>query len=220
MNTISDMTLQKYELILFAITITIAVLMLVAGIPLFGSIVAAIAIFIGVRMYMKRSKNLKKSTRRAKAKDGGFSLKQKVVAITLVAMIAAIIASVTSNDTEENVQKSAYDIELEKQQEAIKAVAEYRGKDGKGETLLETLSVIINVTYSNEDIFENPSTQVDWYAFEDPMIRDKSVYKVGFVFETYRESVEYIWYYDPSTKQISAGDKHAKSILDTLDAFG
>jgi len=97
-------------------------------------------------------------------------------------------------------------------------VKQYKGKDGKGDRLVDVLATLINIAYPNENILDNPSSVVDWYAFEDHTKRD-GIYKVSFIFETYKENTEFIWYVDIKTNNISAGTTNAKDILNTLDIF-
>jgi len=97
-------------------------------------------------------------------------------------------------------------------------VKQYKGKDGKGDRLVDVLATLINVAYPNEQILDNPSSVVDWYAFPD-LTKREGIYKVGFIFETYKEDTEYIWYVDTNTNRISAGNSDAKDILNILDTF-
>ena len=97
-------------------------------------------------------------------------------------------------------------------------VKQYKGKDGKGDRLVDVLATLITIAYPNEQILDNPSSVVDWYAFPD-LTKREGIYKVGFIFETYKEDTEYIWYVDTNTNRISAGNSGAKAILDTLDTF-
>ena len=97
-------------------------------------------------------------------------------------------------------------------------VKQYKGKDGKGDRLIDVLATLITIAYPNEQILDNPSSVVDWYAFPD-LTKREGIYKVGFIFETYKENTEYVWYVDTNTNRISAGNSGAKAILDTLDAF-
>lgn len=78
--------------------------------------------------------------------------------------------------------------------------------------------MMIHAAYPNENILDNPSSVFDWYAFEDLTKKD-GVYKVGFIFKTYKEDVEYIWYVDTNTNTISAGSVIGKEILGILDTF-
>ena len=136
--------------------------------------------------------------------------------IILISMIGAIIWTVFDDDSD---SPSSYDLEKENEQRIVKLVQNYQGEDQKGENMIEVLSIMINIAYSNEDIFNNPSTNVGWYAFEDYTKKD-GVYQVVFNFETYREKVEYVWYVDTNDNdKIFAGDNGAKSIIATLNAF-
>jgi len=118
-----------------------------------------------------------------------------------------------SNDSQSNIISTQ---ELEKN--AIEFVQNYKGKDGRGDRLIDVLGVIINVAYPDEEIVNNPSSEIGWYAFED-FTKDDGVYQVGFIFKTYRDDSEIVWYLDTKTNEVFAGDKVAKSVLDTLDTF-
>ncbi|MEO9309707.1 MAG: hypothetical protein ABI337_05370 [Nitrososphaera sp.] len=106
------------------------------------------------------------------------------------------------------------------EEQVIDLVKNYRGKDGKGDRLLHVLGTLIATAYPRQDILHNPSTVVDWYAFEDFSPKKQGIYIVHFVFETYREEVEYIWYVDTNNNnKIFAGNNRAQNILDILDNF-
>jgi len=127
-----------------------------------------------------------------------------------------IYTSVTldSTDNDESEEES----ERLSDREVADLVKQYKGKDGRGDPLVDVLATMINVVYLHEDILDNPSTVIDWYAFEDLTKKD-GVYKVGFIFKTYKEDVEYIWYVDTNTNTISAGSVIGKEILNILDTF-
>lgn len=126
---------------------------------------------------------------------------------------------------QERIAEREKQAELNRQEELVLTdrqvadiVKQYKGKDGKGDRLVDVLATLINVAYPNERILDNPSSVVDWYAFPD-LTKREGIYKVGFIFQTYKEDTEYIWYVDTNTNRISAGDSGAKAILDSLDIF-
>ena len=136
--------------------------------------------------------------------------------IFLISIIGAIVWTVFDDKSD---SPSSYDLEKEHEQQIIEIVQKYQGEDQKGQNTLEALSMMINIAYPNEDVLNNPSSNVGWYAFEDFTKKD-GIYKVGFDFETYREKAEYIWYVDTNdNNKIFAGNNGAKSILSTLNAF-
>ena len=99
-------------------------------------------------------------------------------------------------------------------------VLNYRGQDNSGNTLIETIQVMLNVSYPNENILENPSTTVYYLALPDynRELSDR-YWKVEWKIQTYRETVSWVWLVDTDTNTIYAGNKLAKAILDILDAF-
>ncbi len=126
---------------------------------------------------------------------------------------------------QERIAEREKQAELNRQEELVLTdrqvadiVKQYKGKDGKGDRLVDVLATLINVAYPNENILDSPSTLVDWYAFPD-LTKKQGVYKVGFIFQTYKEDTEYIWYVDTNTNRISAGNSDAKAILDLLYMF-
>jgi len=101
-------------------------------------------------------------------------------------------------------------------------VLNYKGQDNSGPTLMRTVEVLFNVSYSNENIFDNPSTTVYYLALED-WEKDLSgrYWTVDLEIETYRETVSWVWMVDTDTDPytIYPGNQGAKGILDILDAF-
>ncbi len=136
--------------------------------------------------------------------------------VFLISIIGAIVWTVFDDDSD---SPSSYDLEKEREQQVVELVQKYQGEDQKGENTVEALSIMINIAYSNEDIFNNPSSSIGWYAFED-YTKKEGVYQVVFNFETYRENIEYVWYVDTNdNNRIFAGDNGAKSILSVLNTF-
>lgn len=215
------MTLQKPKIIQVAISITTAIVLLAIGIPLAYSVLAAIITYIGIMMYMK------KQTNQQIEKTERTSQKYKIIGITILVIAVSIIGistSIGSNNSDSN-EKSIYEIEEDEAKKITKIVQNYKGKDGKGDTLLEALVVLVNASYRNENILDNPSTEIAWYSIEDISLRNNDgspidgVYKVGFNVKTYKENIEFVWYYNTQTKEIFAGNEHGKSVLDIVDTF-
>lgn len=152
------------------------------------------------------------------------NLKTGAIGIGVIFLISIVGALIwTAYDMTDPEYKQVYREEQKEreqaEQHALETVQKYQGEDQKGENTLEALSLMIDIAYSNEDIINNPSTNVGWYVFEDPT-KKEGIYKVGFDFETYREKVEYIWYVDTNdNNRIFAGNDGAKSILSVLNTF-
>ena len=151
-------------------------------------------------------------------------LRKLVIGIVFLTSLLVIIGAfiVIFEPADESVSKQ---LEIEENlvekitdRQVADLVKQYQGKDGKGDTLVDLLATMITVAYPNEDILDNPSTVVDWYAFEDLTKKD-GIYKVGFIFKTYKEDTEYIWYVDTNTYTISAGSANGKEILGILGTF-
>jgi hypothetical protein len=152
------------------------------------------------------------------------NLKMSAIGIGVIFLITIIVVVIwnvydMTNPEYKRVYKEEQKETEQAEQQAIEIVQKYQGEDQKGENTLEALSIMINIAYQNEDIFNNPSTIVEWYTFED-FTKKEGVYQVVFNFETYREKVEYIWYVDTNdNNKIFAGDNGAKSILSVLNTF-
>jgi hypothetical protein len=152
--------------------------------------------------------------------------KYKIIGIMVIAVFVSMIvisASISSNDSDSN-EKSTYEIEEDKAKEIVKIVQEYRGKDGKGNTVLDALTVLINVSYRNENILDNPATEIGWYGTKDLSFLDDNgikdgIYKIMFFVKTYKENIEFVWYYNIQTGEIFAGNEHGKSVLEIVDTF-
>jgi len=147
-----------------------------------------------------------------------YTLKQKMIAVGIFFAIIAFIAIIwtVAEDISNNEEEEDTSVPTEK--EIVEFVYYYKGKDNQGKNIGQTLAVVANVAYPNEDILKNPSTVIDWYAIED-FTKERGIYRVGFILETYRENLEYIWYVDTNTNKIFPGNDGAKSVLDIVDSF-
>jgi len=100
-------------------------------------------------------------------------------------------------------------------------ITNYKGQDNSGNTLLEAVAVLLNVSYPNENILENPTTIVNFYTLID-FGKDLSgrYWTVHLEIDTYRESVNWVWLVDTGTSKIYGENVSSKGILDILDTFG
>jgi hypothetical protein len=151
-----------------------------------------------------------------------------VIAVGVIAVIAGF-ATAFDIDNDEDISESKVSLDYSKfpskaslvTEEHVKYfIANYKGQDNSGDTLLEAVSILIDILYPNENILENPTTTVNYYALVD-FERDLSgrYWTVHFEIDTYRETVNWVWLVDTGTSKIYPGNPGTKGILDMLDTF-
>ncbi len=148
------------------------------------------------------------------AKKGfGVGAKIGLVLGVILFLIIAIGATGSSSHTSTNTDSSNVP-SLDHQ--AISLVQNYKGSSGTGYSIVQVVTLIINVAYPGEDIFGNPSTEHGWVALRD-YTQNGNVWKVEFDFKTYRENVGIAWYANMDTHAVYSGDTTAKNILDIVN---
>lgn len=121
---------------------------------------------------------------------------------------------VSSQPTKSSSSKSS--LVSEKELEAIRIAQNYKGKDNTGSTLTEAIALLVQLSYLNEDIINNPSTSMGWDALKS-MKHGLGIYDVYFDFKTYDRNEEFHFLVDINSKEVWAGNSLASEILKLVD---
>ena len=100
--------------------------------------------------------------------------------------------------------------------EAIEMLREYRGPDGQGKSMRDVLGEKFDEDYPDISVLSNSPGNIEWYAYEETF-QGKTLTKVGYVIQTFKEDNEYFWYLDKNTFQVIAGNDLGEDLLDRLD---
>ena len=117
--------------------------------------------------------------------------------------------------TTDLIDKS-FDALSDEDRKIAKQVTSYKGTDDDGRTMLETIRYNINDKYSNEKIFGKKDTSVSLQVIDGAK---SNLHEVHFSFITHKENSEYIWQLDTDSGEITALNKKAKTILNTVDNY-
>ena len=156
------------------------------------------------------------------------NIKTGIIGIGVIFLISIIVVVIWNvYDMTNPEYKQVYREEQKAAEQAEKLVLdhfkEYKGKDNSGNTVLETLSVLINISYPDMDIFEHPSTTIDLYVLgDDPYweIEKKEQYDiVVFYMKTYKEEIEYQFIVDIENGEIFGRDQTSENLLYIVDTF-
>jgi|TARA_B100000315_G_C14579719_1_gene589823 hypothetical protein len=134
------------------------------------------------------------------------------LAIIIVVSVIFIIPSITDSAT--------IDSETNEQNElAISLVQTFNGIDEKGGTIKELIDARINVAYFfvGENIFNLPSTKIEWSAFHKPE-EPGNIFEVHFSIKTFREDTQYIFYIDLENGEITSGNVDGKEVLKSVNS--
>lgn len=103
--------------------------------------------------------------------------------------------------------------------EAIKIVQNYKGQDGEGSTVLETIATVVTLTYLGQDIANHPSTSMRWDAVVN-IERGFPIYDVYFDFKTYDNKKEFHFVTDVNSGQVWGSDELSVNVLQVVDNEG
>lgn len=170
------------------------------------------------KQYLKKLYRQYKENKKGKKVNAvGFGM----IVVIIVAIVGGVIVllpeeSETQNEIE--IVEPSNESKLDTEEEIIEFISNYKGKDNSGPTLYETLEVLINITYPDENIFEHPSTTISIFALPDysKEISDR-YWEVEMKIKTYMETVNYKWIIDTDTNLVYPGDEESKVVLELLD---
>ena len=147
----------------------------------------------------------------------GIAKTGNIIIIIISFMFAISIISIPLLHESSDVDKS---LDVDKSKDwivVIETVQNYQGNDGTGSTLIEVISIIVQVSYPKEDIVNHPLTKMSWDAL--PNVRTgNGIYDVYFDFKTYDQQEEFHFLFDTNTGNVWAGNSVGSDILKILDA--
>jgi hypothetical protein len=100
--------------------------------------------------------------------------------------------------------------------EAIEMLREYRGIDGQGKSMRDVLGEKFDEDYPDISVLNDSPGKIEWYAYEENF-QGKTLTRVGYVIQTFKEDNEYYWYLDKNSLIIIAGNDLGQQLLDRLD---
>ena len=131
-----------------------------------------------------------------------------------------ILLAIGINDINSNSHPSTESISSTistPEEQAVHFVQKYRGSDGKGNSVVEVVSSIVNLNYAGENISSNPSSRIGWTGLVHYDPNYNNVWEVDFDLTTYRENTKIVFYANMDTHTIYPGDATAKNILDIVN---
>ena len=102
---------------------------------------------------------------------------------------------------------------------AIDLLKSYNGSNKKGLSVIDALSNQIDDSYPKEKIFGLDDTKVDLYAIGPIENSGNEIYEVHFYFETYKETLDYVWNVNIATGEIQSVNPGAKKIKELVDYY-
>ena len=169
----------------------------------------------GSELQHKTSQPIPQSPSIIKSAKKGFGVGAKiglglgVILFIIIAIGAAGSVSHISTNTDTSDSTSL-------DQQAIGFVQKYKGPNNNGDSVSQILTLIVDLTYPNENILDNPSTEHGWTSTKVAN-QNGNVWEVDFDMKTYRENVRIVWYANLDTLTVSPGDTTAKNILDIVN---
>ena len=102
---------------------------------------------------------------------------------------------------------------------AIDLLKSYNGSNEKGLSVIDALSNQIDDSYPKEKIFGQNDTKLDLYAIGPMENSGNEIYEVHFYFETYKETLDYVWNVNIVTGEIQSVNSGAKKIKELVDYY-
>ena len=101
---------------------------------------------------------------------------------------------------------------------AVELVKFYKGTNDKGMTILQVIEEKINDKYSDQKIFDDPST---WAKFTAEAVNNNNrVYEVVFLFSVdNKQSMKYEWHVNIENENIDPRDTPSRIILQIVDSY-
>ena len=119
--------------------------------------------------------------------------------------------------TEKNLESLLADDSFEgKEKIAVEMVKFYKGTNDTGMTILQVIEEKINDRYSDQKIFDDPST---WAEFSAEATNTQN-YEVVFVFSVEnKQSMKYEWHVNIENENIDPRDTPSRIILQIVDSY-
>jgi hypothetical protein len=110
-------------------------------------------------------------------------------------------------------------LEIDKEEQVLSFIKNYKGTDNSGFTLIEAITILLNIMYPDENIISSPATSGYLIASSDysKEISDR-YWKVELGFNMYDGEIVFEWLVDTETNSVYAGNTLGKKVLTLLDA--
>lgn len=131
-------------------------------------------------------------------------------------LIGLFVIFVVPELTQSNLEKFYPDNLSQSEEQAFKAVMSYNGPNQKGLTVIDALKQQIDDDYSDEKIYDKKNTKI---SFNVASSDDENSFDVTLIFDTYKESKEFVWNVNFESDSITAESFDAKHILDIVNYY-
>ena len=98
-------------------------------------------------------------------------------------------------------------------------IKSYRGSDGEGSNLFDTIITQTENAYSNEQILKHRDTMLEISVLDIQEQKGAWFYEVHFTFQTYDNVMEYIWNVNIETEEIISINDGARKMMNIVDFY-
>ena len=131
-------------------------------------------------------------------------------------LIGLFVIFVVPELTQSNLEKFYPENLSQNQEQALKTVMSYNGPNQKGLTVIDALKQQIDDDYSDEKIYDKKDTKI---SFNVNPTENENSFDVTLIFDTYKESKEFVWNVNLKSNDIKAESLDAKHILDIVNYY-
>ena len=116
-------------------------------------------------------------------------------------------------------KKLVENLASDEQNIAWNIVKSYKGPDGSGYNLFDTMIMQIENAYPNENILKHSDTMLEVSVLDMQEQNGIALYEVHFTFQTYNAMEEYIWNVNIETKDITSLNDGAKKMMNIVEFY-
>ncbi len=158
----------------------------------------------------------KKDHKKDEEKDSSFKrfLKKRapLYGLALTAFVIFLVPELTGDSIEDHLGTLSGP-----EGRALEILKSYDGPNDLGLKLIDALSDQIKSEYSDKNIFEHKDTKSSLVV--ELREGEKSTYSISWSFETYRETIDYVWTVDVNPEVVYPENSAAKRIVDIVDYY-
>ncbi|KAF6243492.1 hypothetical protein C6988_03400 [Nitrosopumilus sp. b1] len=131
-------------------------------------------------------------------------------------LIGLFVIFVVPELTQSNLEKFYPENLPQNEEQAFRTVMSYNGPNQKGLTVNDALKQQIDDDYSDEKIYDKKDTKISFSVMPS---EGENNFDVTLLFDTYRESREFVWNVNLESNEITAESLDAKHILDIVNYY-
>lgn len=131
-------------------------------------------------------------------------------------LIGLFVIFVVPELTQSNLEKFYPENLSQSEEQAFNTVMSYNGPNQKGLTVIDALKQNIDDDYSDEKIYDKKGTKISFTVIPS---EEEDSYDVTLLFDTYKESKEFVWNVNLESDSITAESLDAKHILDIVNYY-